>query len=555
MNPASRENASAEDSGLARLAAAAAALVVFAAFLPALGNDFVDYDDLEYVALNPALGGGLASLLRGAFFETRGAYWLPLLWLSYGLDRALWGEAAWGFHLGNIVLHALDVFWVGLLGAALAGHLQSEMSTRRRALFGMLAALLWGLHPLRVESVAWISERKDVLAAAFGLPALLAWLRFAAGRRAATISEALRDANFRRCLVLLLLSLTAKGSFAVAPVALLALDAWPLRRDRFSPWRLLATEKLPLLALGILSAVATLLTQRPALLTFAEASPLSRLLVAGHSTVAYLVAMAWPSDLSPYYPHPGESALTDPSFAMAAFLVGAVFVTGTVLWRRHRAPLVLWSLYLLPLAPVVGLVQSGSQGRADRFTYLPALAPTLAISWFLVAAAAGAGPGTTGRLRRVGSGAAAVALLAASAVGTSRQIPVWKDTESLWSRVIEVTDGKLGMAYFNRARFRHGTGDHLGALSDLDSALDIARAKRYRRTTEVMAERGRVLLALGRCREAVADLSAAIDGASPPLVSDFAARAAARAACGDADGAAADRQLAAARGGNGGEPP
>lgn len=555
MSPAAREHASSGDSGLARLAAAAAALVVLVAFLPALANDFVDYDDFEYVALNPALGGGLASLVRGAFLETRGAYWLPLLWLSYGLDRALWGEAAWGFHLGNILLHALDVFWVGLLGAALAGHLRPEASARHRALVGMLTALLWGLHPLRVESVAWISERKDVLAAAFGLPALLAWLRFAAGRRAATVSEALRDASYRRCLLLLLLSLTAKGSFAVAPIALLALDAWPLRRDRLSPWRLLVAEKLPLLALGILSAVATLLTQRPALLTFGEASPFSRLLVACHSTVAYLVAMAWPSGLSPYYPHPGESALTDPSFALSALLVGAVSVTGAVLWRRHRAPLVLWSLYLLPLAPVVGLVQSGSQGRADRFTYLPALAPTLAIAWFLVAAITAGGTGITGSLRRIGSGAVAVALLAASAVGTIRQIPVWRDTESLWSRVIEVSNGKLGMAYFNRARFRHGTGDHLGALSDLDAALDIARTKRYRRTAEVLAERGRVLLALGRCHEAVADLTAAIDGASAPLVADLAARATARAACGDADGAAADRQLVAARDGNGGVPP
>ena len=399
-----------------------AALLFFATlsvFTPALGNGFIDvYDDGPYVLGNEMVRRGLTpSGVAWAFRSFELHNWHPLTWLSHMADVDLFGIAPAGHHLTSVLLHSANAALAVLLFASLGAG---------PALAGILAAL-FALHPLRVQSVAWVAERKDVLAAFFGLLALLAYLRHA--RRGGAGALALALFAFA-------LGLLSKPSLVPLPIVLLLLDYWPLGRLGPRERRGAIREKIPFALLSAASAAVTLAAQwsTGAVVAGSEIPFAIRLGNAAVSVWAYLAKLVWPAGLAVYYPHPGSSLSVPLAVAAGVALVGA---TSGVLAASRRAPwlAVGWLWYLALLLPVLGVVQVGRQAMADRYTYLPTLGILLAAG-FTAAEVARRAPALASWALS-GAGVAAAALLA---VATRGEIRMWKDSATLFGRAMAVTE-------------------------------------------------------------------------------------------------------------------
>ena len=424
------------------LCVALAALVVFA-FGGAVGHDFVSFDDPGYVYENPHVTGGLTTENIGwAFTRVHMGNWHPLTWLSHMLDWELFGDDPAGHHGTNVLLHAAVAVGLLLAWRALTGRLWVPA----------LAAALFAVHPLRVESVAWVSERKDLLAGLGFVAVLAAWASYAK-----------RPDRERSMLVLLALGagLLAKPMLVTVPCVLLLLDAWPMRRLALgarpdpdpapdavrsgpslfatrSP-RSLIGEVLPLVGLVVVSVVVTVFAQREGhAVQSLDAWPMGdRLLNLPVAYVAYLVDLVAPHDLAFLYPHPAGVPGVDLELqagVCAAVLV--VFSLGAIHLARRGRPwwLVGWLWFCGMLVPVAGLVQVGVQGHADRYTYLPALGLIIAVAHELGAFVDGR-PRT--RPAVVGGCLVVIALL----VGATRtQVTTWRDGETLYRHALAVTE-------------------------------------------------------------------------------------------------------------------
>ncbi|MEZ4218082.1 MAG: tetratricopeptide repeat protein [Myxococcota bacterium] len=428
----------------AALAALALAVATAAVYAPALRLGTVEYDDPDYVTRNPHVQAGLTwEGLRWAATSTFAANWFPLTWASHMLDHELWGDDLAGHHATSVALHVVNTL---LLFALLA------RATGRVARAAVVAAL-FALHPLHVESVAWLSERKDVLSAAFGLAAANAHVAYA--RRPGAARLALVAALFA-C------SLAAKPMLVTLPALLVLLDAWPLgrvdaaaladraraplERLRASGALRVVVEKLPLLALAAASSAVTMIVQRQAVVPL-ELFPLDKRLASVPLAYAtYLGQTLWPVDLVPSHLHPGRAVSVAFGAAVGLGLVGAT----AVLARSARsAPhrIVGWLWFLGTLVPVIGFVQVGNQFVADRYTYVPIVGLFLAATW-----EAAERLGGTPRGRAAAAALAGVALVACSAV-TRAQIPYWNDTVTLFARNVAVDPSNhiahsiLGLGY------------------------------------------------------------------------------------------------------------
>jgi tetratricopeptide (TPR) repeat protein len=398
-------------------------VVVFAVFLPALRNGFVNLDDGVYVTDNPhVLAGFGLDGVRWAFRTFDSGNWHPLTWLSLMLDAQLWGAQAWGFHLSSAVLHALNAALVFVL-------LRTSTGSTWRSL---LVAAFFGVHPLRVESVAWVSERKDVLSTFFGLLSLLAYV---AWRRPGPDGGARWRwgvASFA-CLALGLMS---KPMLVTLPCVLLLLDFWPLQRTGGAfvvTWRLVR-EKLPFFALAAAGMASTMVAQASVgALGNTTAYPFgARLANAVEAYATYLGKTFYPAGLAIPYPFRSDH---DAGAVAAAALVLVVPTALAVVWRRPRPYLATgWFWFLGTLVPVIGLVQVGGQAMADRYTYLPSIGLFVALVW----GAAEFVAGRRGRTRVAGG--LAVAALAVLAMGSVRQIGHWRDSVSLFRRTLAVTE-------------------------------------------------------------------------------------------------------------------
>lgn len=414
------------------LAAAVVALLAMLPYLPALGAEFLTYDDDAYVSANRFVLQGLAwPSVRWAFTTFSEGNYHPLTWLSLMLDAQIWGANPTGFHLQSILLHGVNAALLVLIllrvGAA--------------PLVAALGALVWAVHPLRVESVAWISERKDVLSALFGLLAVHAYLRPRAGAR-----DDVRAVWWAA--VWMAPSLLCKAMFVTLPALLVLLDFWPLRRLRsVRDVASAVVAKWPLWGLAAGFSVVAVLSQRSrSAMADLEALPLAtRLPNAVVSYVRYVGNTLWPTDLAAFHPYPVDGwALWQPVAAVALLLA----VTGAVWWLRDRLPslLVGWGWYVIALVPVSGVMQTGGQALADRFTYLPTMG--------LVLGVVGALPRASER-RRVGAVAAAAAC-AILAVLAWRQTGLWHDTATLMEHTVAVTPynlyarSQLAQAYMAR---------------------------------------------------------------------------------------------------------
>jgi tetratricopeptide (TPR) repeat protein len=453
--------------------AAALAVLTVAAFFPVRHNGFILYDDPAYVTRNEHVVPGLTP--EGAAWAFTGAAsdnWHPLTWLSHMLDVSLFGMDPGAHHLVSVALHAAGAALLFLTLAAMTG-------SRWRC---ALAAALFAVHPLRVESVAWAAERKDVLSGLFFVLTLAAYLRYARrpgpGRYAAVAA----------CLAL---GLLAKQTLVTLPLVLLLLDWWPLGRlaaggrpAAATGARLLA-EKAPLIALSAAAGAVTFAVQRASgAVKGAEQIPLvPRLFNAVVSCVRYLGDAAWPLRLSPVHPHPGPDLAVGAVLASLAALVAATLVARGL--ARTRPWLAAgWAWYLVTLLPVIGIVQVGWQGRADRYTYLPLTGVFLALSWEAARLARG------GRARAA-LAAVSVALVATLAALTWRQTGFWRDSVTLFSRAVAVEPGNL-MARELLGKAQRVAGDPAAAVDNLRAAKRINP-----RRPGVDADLGLALLGLG----------------------------------------------------------
>lgn len=437
----------ADNPRLSRLAlpACAVALLTLAAFWPAVHGQFVAFDDGTNIVGNPHVTGGLSrENIAWAFSNLLAGYWVPLHWLSLMLDATLFGPGPWGFHFTNLLLHAVNA---GLLFLFLA---RATGCAWRAA----IAAGLFALHPLRVESFAWATERKDVLSMTLGFLALNVYVchtcRPGAGR-------------FAAMLAFWLLSLLAKPTLVTFPALLLLLDTWPLRRDAKDgtstamiasmslPGRRAWLEKLAMMPAVLLVAGIAIFGQGklgalPDADRFSLGTRVTNALVA---YVEYPTMMLRFDRLAVFYPHPGRPA----HWAWAGAAAVLLAVTAAAFSQRRRRPwlLVGWLWYLGTLVPMIGLIQVSEFSMADRFTYLPTIGLLLMLAWSIPDAWASP-------RRRPALAIASAAAMLTLAFFARRQIATWRDSEALFTHAIAVTQrnhfahNNLGVTYAEEGR-------------------------------------------------------------------------------------------------------
>ena len=395
------------------LICAGLALITFALYWRALHFPFITYDDRLYVSENPHVLGGLNwSNIVWAFTTWHTGNWHPLTWLSLMLDAQLFGKNAGGFRLTNVLLHAANAVLLFLV-------LHQLTRFEWRSAF---AAALFALHPVHVESVAWISERKDVLSAFFFVLVLGAYGRYASH------STLGRYANV---VLLFVLGLLAKSMLVTLPLVLLSLDFWPLQRwRRILDLRQLVIEKLPLFAIAAAFSVVTFLAQRSAGSTMAMTLfPLrARIENALVAYDRYLGKLFWPCDLT--LPYPFSRSISAFELCWAALLLFAISFVTIRMARRHGYLLMGWLWFLGMLVPVIGLVQVGPQAMADRYMYLPAIGVFVAITWRIADVTA-----TAPKYLRAGFASAVLIVLSWL---TTMQLGYWKNSETLFRHTLAI---------------------------------------------------------------------------------------------------------------------
>lgn len=507
-----------------RLLAAAVCVLTVLAFLPGLHGRFTNWDDDVNFLQNRHYRGLGPAQLKWMFTDYFGHY-MPLTWLTLGLDYVLWGMNPVGYHVTSLVFHAANavlffLFLYGLLRRGRPGDDDPPLLWAAAA-----GALFFSLHPLRVESVSWITERRDLTSGFFFLLTLLAYLRMT--------DEAPGTGAYRKWLALsaaaFLGSCLCKAMGMTLPVVLLLLDLWPLKR--LGPGRTAAVlrEKIPFLILMVLAIVATGIGQRHAKALYTlEDYPLTQILgQPGYRISFYVLKTFLPFGLSPLYFYRPALGIWH--------VVGWIFVLGTtalVLIRRRQIPAatVAWLAFGLLIAPVSGFAQAGPHFAADRYTYLACLPFAALLSVVLLL--------PRPPLRRA-AGAVAGALLAGLAVLTLLQCRVWSNSITLWNRAIEL-DPDVYFTLQNRAGAKQELQDWTGAIADLDRSLELNPS--YPKTWYT---RGVAKASLGDHAGAVADFSMSLQ-LEPKQAGTLSARGLSRSKLGDRAGALADCDRAVA---------
>lgn len=423
-------------------------VATLAVYNPVNRNGFVNFDDDHYITHNPQVIAGINwDTIKWAFDGYHEANWHPLTWISHALDAEFFGLNPVGHHYVNVFLHAIDAILLFLL-------LQSATGFTWRSL---MVAALFALHPVNVESVAWASERKNVLSMMFLLLTLQAygWYAKKVGAR-----------RYIAVVLLFLCGLMSKPQVITLPFLFLLWDFWPLGRFGTNSFRKLVEEKIPLFALSLISAVITMQAQKAGgAIHSAIIYPFHiRLENAIVSYSRYIGKAFWPAKLSPLYPHPLDLLHTWQAVASAIFLV--VATVAVFLKRRHGYLVTGWLWFLGSLVPMIGLIQVGEQAMADRYAYLPFVGLFLIVVW-LAADWAQARHISPDRL----AGPAIVILLALATL-TYRQIGYWHDSETLWSYALRVADVPSYKAHFNLAITYDEQGRFEQAAQQFNQSVD-----------------------------------------------------------------------------------
>jgi tetratricopeptide (TPR) repeat protein len=497
LNPTKRLSESAQPQKRNLIVCLLLAVATLALCNPVNRHPFVNYDDDRYVTENPHVRQGLtADTFKWALTSTEQANWHPLTWMSHALDVSLFRLNPAGHHFTSILLHAVNVILLFLL---------LIWATNR---FGpsLFVAALFALHPMQVESVAWVAERKNVLCTMFFFLTLWAYGWYA------------RKRDWKRYLAVVALfaaGLASKPMVITLPFVLL-LDYWPLSRLRDGnaeanqmhpalPWSRLVLEKLPLFVLSAASAVITMQAQQAsgAIRTTAEVSFRVRISTAMYAYAMYLWKMIWPARLAPLYPHPGDT-LASWQVLVAALVLLSVSV---LVWRMRaqRYLLVGWCWFLGTLVPVIGLVQVGEASMADRYAYIPLIGIFLMISF---------GAADLAQQRKISLAPAipAAIILVALALATHRQIGYWQSNDALWSHALAVTENNFVAE------------DNLGGALILEDKEEEAHAH-FEAAARInpkdpmsRSNLGTYYQTHNRMREAIAEYDAAVELTSDPIL-------------------------------------
>ena len=459
------------------------AVLTWAVFGQTLRHDFVNYDDPRYVYQNTRITSGLnIAGIAWAFTHIHSENWHPLTTITHMLDSSLYGLKAGRHHFTNVLLHTVAVVLLFLLLQQMTGALWKSA----------FVAAVFAIHPLHVESVAWVAERKDVLSGVFFMLTLLAYVHYARA-----------PSTWRYLIVAFVfaLGLMSKPMLVTLPFVLLLLDYWPLRRIRDQRSRVgrqllsLLVEKIPLIALSAVSSVITFLAQRGALGGTEQLPMLARINNALVSYVVYVRQMFWPANLAVFYPHP-ENRLPPWEISLALAVLIGITIAAVIL--RKKAPYFImgWFWYLGMLVPVIGLVQVGWQGHADRYTYLPQIGLYIAGSW-AVADLTALWP-----RRRILLGAAALLLIGALSWSSSVQTSYWRDSETLFTHALAVTrnndvaENNLGIVFLQRGQLDE-------AISRLQAAIDLRpeNGPAHNNLAKALLQKGRLAEAMVHYRK------------------------------------------------------
>ncbi len=429
----------------------ALALVTLAVYWQVGAHDFVNFDDRGYIQENLHVSTGLRfSNIAWAFTSLEVANWHPLTWLSHMLDVQLYGLNAGGHHISSVVIHAAAAVLLLLLLYRLTGAVWQSA----------LVAALFALHPMHVESVAWVAERKDVLSAFFWFLTLLLYAGYASTRR---------RSYYLLTLLSFALGLMAKPMLVTLPLVMLLLDVWPLKRveglpslNRWSLWLPLVKEKIPFFVLSLLSAAITIYAQGKGGAINSEIALWPRIENAVIAAATYMVQMLWPHDMAFFYPLPAAY----PAWKFLGSTAMLALLTAWVLRARRRYPFLAmgWFWFLITLAPVIGLVRVGAQSMADRYTYIPYTGLFIMLAWGV--------PELTRRLpcRQLIHGLLAALALCVFIAVTWQQIGYWRDGITLFRHALQVTDNN-NLAHNNLGIALAEQGDLAGAIQEYRTAL------------------------------------------------------------------------------------
>jgi len=464
------------------------ALLTLLTYNPIVHNDFVSFDDPAYLTGNQHVRAGLTwDTVKWAFRSTEQANWHPLTWLSHALDYQLFHLKPAGHHYMSVLLHGLIVVLLFLFLEAATG-----MAWR-----SAVVAALFAVHPINVQSVAWASERKNVLCMLFFVLTLLAYRWYAQNPSVQ---------RYGLVGLLFVLGLMSKPMVITLPFVLLLLDYWPLGRT-WTPaatqgqgraWTRLVWEKVPLFALSGASAVITMVAQKAGGAIHNEYPFWDRLLNAIVSYARYVEKAIWPSRLAAFYPHPDHSLL---AWQVATSALLLLSITATVLMlRKERYLAVGWFWYLGTMVPVIGLVQVGEQGMADRYAYIPFVGLFIAAIWG-IADWAGAR-----RIPAIYLALAASIAVAGFSVAAHAQLGYWKNTEVLWSHTLSVTQGNfvahdsLGAELINQGKIQEAMAHFEAAAAinprDAFSQLDLGVCEKRQGNIKGAVERYETALRL-----------------------------------------------------------
>jgi hypothetical protein len=498
------------DDKTAILVGAIVGIVTLLVYIGSLSCGFINLDDPFYITNNPLIKSLDFSALCRIFTESHLAAWLPLTYISFAVDYHFWGDNPAGFHLTNVLLHAANGSLVVLLADRLCRErfFASIPAVRGRWAYpGMLllAGLFFALHPLRVESVAWAAERKDVLNGLFTLATLLAYLGYV--RRKDAEEEKRPLPLYLLALVFFILSLLAKQVSITLPVILLLLDWYPLGRFGRGSLVPLLVEKIPFVTISLLITGVTIYfaIMEHKLISMQDMPMYVRVLVSGNALFEYGRLSLIPVGISPYFvlPKPLPYSYLIRTAAVAAM---TLFLLRSA--RRRPAEAATWFAYIILMSPMLAFVHAGDDiALAARYTYLPAIAPGIAAAAWLVLSAE--------RLEEDGRRIlkwcllGGIGLCLAAGIGiTVPLINVWKDTGTFWSRVIKIEP--VGRAYGDRGVFYLITGRSAEAADDFSAAIGIAESAGVKSIYNLYAFRGVALSDIGRFADAVADFDRAI---------------------------------------------
>ena len=463
---------------------AALVVLVWLVFGQTLRHDFVNFDDNTYVYGNSLTRGGLTwSGVAGSFVDVRTDNWHPLTLISHMMDCQLFDLKPGPHHFINVLLHTIAALLLLLFLRKVTARFWSSV----------FVATLFAIHPLKVESVAWIAERKDVLSGVFFFLTLIAYAHYVAAR---SLRSYLTMAG------MFALGLMSKPMLVTTPAVLLLLDYWPLGRGEKTDDRGrigLILEKVPLFAMSAAASIVTLSLQIHSPTMTGQLPFLWRLENAVVSCITYIWQIFWPVKLAIFYPHPNDT-LTIWQIALATVALIAISLIAFIMRKSRPYLLVGWLWYLIMLLPVIGIIQVGLQGHADRYAYLPHIGLYVALTWLIVDLSKLL-PGRD----KILSSAAAVAVIALSLL-CWKQTRYWRNSETLWTHALavtkdnEVANTNLGMLASDRGQFDQ-------AISFLQTALEIRSRDQHRyydlRRAIILDDIGEVLVGKGQPADAI----------------------------------------------------